>query len=514
MVWAQPMKKRALIVLFFFSCLLTYGQSPASGIHYVAPNGSSTGDGSLSRPWDLQTALNQPATVKPGDIIWVRAGTYGGGSTIFYSRLVGTAAAPIVVRGYPGERATINGWLQVGCCDQNPQPNMGSYVWFWGLEFSSSITDRTGGADGSSAILDGVDTWALGSKFINNIVHDTRNGFGMWQEGPDAEAYGNIVYFNGFQGPDRGHGHGFYVQNNTGTKTISNNIIFDQFDNGMQFYGSSASNVKNIVVQGNVSFNNGALAAPTSVGLAYADDVVVAIGSGAQGIQLLNNYFYFTPSLNLGNNELGWTNPNVDMVCRGNYFMGGFEAVALGNWSSVVFQNNTIYSRDKYEVLVNSTVPVSGFTWNNNTYYGSGIFQINGAGTFFSGWPAKSGLDSQSTFHSGEPTGVWTFVMPNHYEPGRANIVVYNWDHAASVALDVSGTMTSGARYEIVDAQNYFGPPVAAGTYDGKPISVPMTGLTVAVPNGNVATVPTHTSPEFAAFVLRPAARNRIAPHR
>jgi hypothetical protein len=37
----------------------------------------------------------------------------------------------------------------------------------------------------------------------------------MWKEAIGAEAYGNVIYFNGFQVSDRGHRHGFYVQNDT-----------------------------------------------------------------------------------------------------------------------------------------------------------------------------------------------------------------------------------------------------------------------------------------------------------
>src|SRR6187399_3664170 len=76
---------------------------------YVAPTGSAAGDGSIAKPWDFQGALNQPRAVKPGDTIWIRGGTYGNGRIIYYSRLVGTSAAPIVVRRYKEERAIVNG---------------------------------------------------------------------------------------------------------------------------------------------------------------------------------------------------------------------------------------------------------------------------------------------------------------------------------------------------------------------------------------------------------------------
>ena len=87
--------------------------------HYVSPLGSASGDGTIDHPWDLQTGLSQSPAIHSGDLIWIRGGTYGLGRDIFRSNLMGTAAAPIVVRQYPGERAVINGWLQVGCCDRN-----------------------------------------------------------------------------------------------------------------------------------------------------------------------------------------------------------------------------------------------------------------------------------------------------------------------------------------------------------------------------------------------------------
>src|SRR5437016_11122256 len=54
---------------------------------YVSPNGSANGNGSINSPWDLQTALLQPAAVRPGDVIWMRGGTYAGN---YYSGLNGS----------------------------------------------------------------------------------------------------------------------------------------------------------------------------------------------------------------------------------------------------------------------------------------------------------------------------------------------------------------------------------------------------------------------------------------
>ena len=76
---------------------------------YAAPSGSAAGDGSVGRPWDLQTALTKPS-VMPGDSILLRGGTYEGA---FTSNLTGTAQAPIRVQQYPGERAVLDTLSQV-----------------------------------------------------------------------------------------------------------------------------------------------------------------------------------------------------------------------------------------------------------------------------------------------------------------------------------------------------------------------------------------------------------------
>lgn len=86
------------------------------GQFFAAPYGSSQGNGTSLRPWDSATALadntktqNVNNVVKPGDTIWLRGGTYGMGTNVYFSGLAGTSNNPIIVRQYPGERAIIDG---------------------------------------------------------------------------------------------------------------------------------------------------------------------------------------------------------------------------------------------------------------------------------------------------------------------------------------------------------------------------------------------------------------------
>jgi hypothetical protein len=477
-------------------------QLPGSGNQfYVAPNGKSTGNGSISSPWDLATALAHPAAVKPGDTIWLRGGTYVGN---FTSKLKGAVGKPIIVRQYPGERATIDtSTITTGA---GITAN-GSDTWFWGFEIMSSYTQRRTGAAGSFSApsrVDGIDTYGPRNKFINLVVHDTAQGFGYWTPAEDNEIYGSLIYYNGWSGPDRGHGHGVYGQNLNGTKVIEDNIQFAGFGMGLRCYGSENAYAKHFRFLGNVSFNSGYLAGgPTN----HWSNYMVTVGSGAEDIVFDDNHSYHTTTED-GYSQLGWSFSGVekDLKARNNYFIGGESAVEVWNWNQLTFTGNVMYARGNTDFVINfnhlSNQNKAAYAFDDNTYYGSGLFRYQKSNTAWSNWKNLTGLDKDSKFISGRPTGVWTYVRPNRYESGRANLIVYNWDGLQSVKFDVSAVLRAGQNYEVRDAMNFYGTAVASGVYSGAAISVPMTGLTIAPPVGNVNFQPKHTAPEFGVFVL------------
>jgi hypothetical protein len=471
---------------------------PSGNAWYVSPGGSSSGNGSINSPWDIQTALSQPSSVKPGDTIWVRGGKYGGGTSnsVIGSKLIGTASAPIIVRAYPKERAIIDAWLQVGCCDGAPNPSAGSYTWFWGLEFAGYNTNRTSGTSGPPQWAaqfnhNGADTWGAGTKFINCIVHDTGGGLSLWNAA-NAEVNGNIIYNVGGYGTDRGHGHSFYMQNAApSVLKATDNIAFNSFDMGLQAYASSDVPVQNMQIRGNVVFNSGYLYGQV------VDNLTLGGGSGGpSGMTVDSNFFYTTPGLAEGYNELGflWTPRAHDGVVTNNYFIGGNQAIDLERWDSLTFTNNFIYTKFTESMMITRTDQSTGpYNYNNNRYFGSGQFTVDtgcdnwpcpsSRNVDFSGWVSATGLDHNSSFSPGAPTGVSVTVRPNTYEPGRANIVILNWDLNPSVQVDLSNSgIKAGDQYQIRDAQNWFGGAVVSGTYNGSAVSIPLTGLQVAQP--------------------------------
>jgi hypothetical protein len=176
-------------------------------------------------------------------------------------------------------------------------------------------------------------------------------------------------------------------------------------------------------------------------------------------------------------------------------------------WAKIAFNRNVVLM-DRNYLLMFDKLPdqnVKAYDWNDNTYYGSGKWFYSGKETDdIAEWRAMSGLDSNSKQISGRPTGVWKIVRPNKYERGRANIAIYNWDLLDEVGVDLSPFLSEGDRYEIRDVQDYFGAPVTTGTYDGKLVQIPMSGLKSAMPVGVVPVNPQHTGPQFGAFVLLP----------
>ncbi len=426
-----------------------------------------SGDGSYDDPWDLATALAQPPSLQPGDTLWLRGGRYAGP---FTSDLTGSAAAPILVRAMPGARAVLDG----GAAYASTLQINGAYTWFWDLEVMRSDPDRVTAVSGSSPSdlsrghSNGVNVFGDHIRLINLIVHDDGQGFGFWTPAEDSEIYGSLVYNNGWLGPDRGHGHAIYTQNLNGTKRIYDNILFNQFSYGIHAYTEGGS-IQGFDIAGNIWFNNGIIAGGENT---LKDNCLVGGLQPAARVTLRENAGW-AHSATERSVRLGYDDPgNVDVTLLDNYFVGA--TVFAQPWQSITMNGNTFYSE------------VSG--------------EIN------------TGDYTDNTYQATRPGGVKVILRPNLYEPGRANIAIYNWDLAASVAVDVSSVLSPGTEFELRNAQDFWSAPVLAGTYTGSPLVIPMQAWPAAAPLGFPVS-PTPTGPEFNVFVLLPYRQPALDQH-
>jgi hypothetical protein len=428
--------------------------------YFAAPWAAADGDGGFDRPWPLSTALAHPPAVQPGDIIWLRGGVYHGP---FTSRLTGAQGAPITLRAYPGERATLEG---CSCPDSVLTVN-GAWAWYWGFEIRSSDPNRTTDAVRGA----GVTILAPNTKFINLIVHDNNQGFSFWTPAVDAELYGNLVYYNGWDEADRGHGHGVYSQNADGTKLIADNIIFGQFSHGIHIYGTEEAPLDNFDVQGNALFQNGAVSKTSG----YARNLLLGGGRVARNANVLRNYTYYPVDQGAGENNLGYRAGCLDANVRENYLVGG-TALAVINCQGLTFANNLVYGT--MAVAVQTEYP-------DNQYLAA------------------------------RPSTPSVFVRTNRYERNRATIIVYNWQRAESVDVNLSRVdIRPGDRYEIRSAEDYYGDTLT-GTYTGQPVRIPIHGWGVAQPVGYPK--PNSALPEFGVFIVSNLSRDpawRLPPRR
>ena len=428
------------------SVTLTVTETPQSlGGFYVSPSGSSSGDGSINKPWDLKTAMSQPAAVRAGDTIWLRGGTYRGG---FTSLLKGTAASPITVRPYPGEHVRID--LHNSASGSDGDVNIrGDYVEFRDLEIMSSKT----GPRVASNDRGNFNDYGSYNKFINLVIHDIHN-IGFWADGAGGEFYGTIIYNNGYE-TTSGGSHAIYAQNRDGTKVIRDNLIFNQFTYGIHIYGSKTSYLRGFDVEGNTVFNNGA-----ALGQGYKRSYDIHIGgsSPADNVTVANNYTYQNGHDGVVRLGYPWGVDNRKLTLADNYFVS--DLIFAKSWNPLTASGNTVVG------------DVSGTS-------SSGISTV------------------------GNPSGARVFVRPNEYEDGRANITVYNWDQRATVDVDLSSVLTAGAAYEIHHVYDLFGAPVASGTYTGAPIKIPMKAVTAPRPIGGEAlNAPITLGPEFGVFLV------------
>jgi len=461
--------------------------------YHAAPGGSSGGDGSAARPWDLQTALSGGnGKVQPGDTIWLRGGTFTGA---FSSSLTGTSVAPIIVRQYPGERAIIDragtGTAEILSVD-------GAWTVFWGFEIMNSTLTRTTTRKTGVYMRSGTNI-----KLVNLVIHDV--GMGVFAE-PSTnglEIYGAIIYNEGYEEATRSNGHALYLKQNAGgSKLIQDNILFNAFGFGVHVYADAGTgDLRNMTFDGNVAFNNGTLSIFPSRNMQIGGQNV------ADGDVMTNNMTYESPGVTWGNVRIGYqTLENGTVRLSGNTFVGGLPVLDVGYWQSATLQSNLFIGASSMDQLHDPTT--SGQQWSGNLYRrdpSATAWMYNGSNLTFPGWQSATGLGATDQALAGTPTATQVFVRPNRYEPGRATVVVYNWGNQGSVAVDLTGIVAVGSRYEVRNVQDLFGAPVASGTFGGGTIAIPMGGVTPPQPIGGSPVAPLVTGPAFDVFVVTSA---------
>jgi len=432
-------------------------QKPTGGFHATI-DGTPGGDGSLASPWDLATALLDPPGVAPGDTIWVHAGHYKG---TFVVKQDGEEGKPITIRAMPGERVTLDG---DGALDQPVIQIYRAWTVLRDLEITNSNEDRR--SDRATGIYVGGDHITL----ANLAVHDVGVGISGGQmradgtqEGTDIELYGSLFYNNGYLGVDRGHGHHTYLTNRTSVVRMEENVLFYAYGFGVHNYSANDSkSVRNMELVGNVWFLNGVPGQKLTDGCMIGHDGTEVVSD----ITLREN-FGWAMGLSDRDVRLGWSTPNENATLKDNYFVG--LTIFQDQWTGISMSGNS---------FIGSVQGVDTANYPDNTYLDAA--------------PAKNHV----------------VLRPNRYEPGRAHIIAYNWEGKDEVSVDPSAVVPVGAAFVVRNVQNFYGPPVVSGTYEGGEISIPVANLPITQPVGDPEAIPAdqRTGAAFNVFVLQSAA--------
>ena len=249
------------------------------------------------------------------------------------------------MRQYPGERAILQSNIAVAAT--SILEVHGSWTWFWGVEIRGTKTTKLGERG------TGLNVFGANMKLINLVIHDT-GGIGFWNGSDNSEMYGNLIFYNGYQGSDRGHGHAIYSQNKLGVKRIVDNMYFNSFGHGLHIYGSENAFLNNSYVEGNIGFNNGVMSLD-----GLTTNILVGGGTVANNHTYLNNYTYFNPGSGNGRAAhlaygLGCSNSTV----RGNVLVGSPVAAIVG-CTNLTMEGNT---------MIGSLQGFSQGSYPSNTY--------------------------------------------------------------------------------------------------------------------------------------------------
>ena len=324
---ATPCNARWLVVVL---SLLAAGPLEAAE-WYAGPQGKVAGKGTRETPWGSRIGPGRAASARPRRYALAAGGNLSSsqsqiGHAGYVVQLKGQEAKPIRVRAEPAARVTIDGALSV----QAPS----DWLWISDLEFviaENSTMPRRIAEGGSSPGSYGRPWGGLnvfsgrGCKYIHLVIHDTAQGISFWSGATDNEIYGCIIYDNGWEAPDRGHGHAIYTQNEKGLKTIADCIMTGGYGFSLHAYGSPRAFVNHYLAVGNIVYRSGPF--------------LIGGGRPSRDIRVFDNFLY-RADMQIGYSAAS----NEDCQIRDNLIVNG--GLSIKNYRHVVKEGNQVISSD------------------------------------------------------------------------------------------------------------------------------------------------------------------------
>lgn len=342
--------------------------APSTNNEYfiATTNGGGSDFNDCSEQFPCATIVYASTKLTPGDILYIRGGTYDEGSnsmwTSIYQGPAGTAENPITIKAYLNEKPVFDGSSHGTAGDGNG--------WYF-LNFAAAthkyliidglITQYYKGT--SITIADYSDNITIQNCIFKNNRYTTRGAYGIYIEGYDSWPKDIIIKNNIFQDmPDvdcancNGAGiHFWHAQSGrSGERIYIYNNIFNNVESGVLI----ADSPKDVYIINNTFYNN----EDYSLNLYnYGADVP----DNAENIDIKNNIIYNTNGLgtyvsSYYNDVTEWDYNFWYRGNGGNIIEWWTPALEHKTWTLAQFVANTIHGNNSSESnpLFNSTNPL------------------------------------------------------------------------------------------------------------------------------------------------------------
>src|ERR1051326_676702 len=457
--------------------------------YYVADHDpSSSYPGTITQPWPLHFALRGAGgVIQAGDTVWIRGGTYRGDPAGAQGKgkdivtvSTGQPSVPILFRAYAGERPILQDSTvgAPGTDSGKSQLNVqtGNLV-FVGLEFTNIHPNRT------TVRPDMIynNAGANNNVYDQLVIHDGGVGFYNDPAASNVMIQNSVIYNIGYQGTDRGHGHGIYLRSNIGHVWAAGNAIFNTFGYGIHAYTDpGAGKLIRIILSSNVVFNSGTLSNNSNEA-----NILLGGSDFADADTVAYNATYFTPGYGKINVQFGYgTFGNGSIYVRsGNYFVGGKTVLDIGYWGAQSFTwdwEQTFAGSDTIVAMHDSTTfgggdPAIGMTFYRDTMATAWTYG-NVAGNL-PWWRAATGVDNS-------PENMKPPTVEGRY--GGAFLRIFHIGNQSSFSgAHFRVCSANGQTYTVRNVQNLWGTPVTTGTCNlSQNISLPIQSATPPTPIG------------------------------
>jgi hypothetical protein len=327
------------------------------GVYYVSTGGRDSNRGTLASPWrHIQYALDH---VGAGSTVNVLGGVYR--EFVTFPRSGSPSKGYIVLQNYAGQHAVIDG-TGLAVSGEKGLVNIVNrqYVKLIGFDVRNL---RGGGLP--SAFPQGISVRGRGAfiEIRNNKVHNIRNscgncgahGIAVYGRDPNASIHDLLIDGNEVYNGKFGWSESLVLNGNVELFTVSNNIVHDNDNIGIDFIGFEGENPNPAVdrardgtVTGNLVYNINSFGNP-----AYGDDRSadgIYVDGGTRILIERNIVHHANLGIELASEHAGKNTSYITL--RNNFLYNNTQAgIALGGYDTkrgstrnCVIVNNTLYN--------------------------------------------------------------------------------------------------------------------------------------------------------------------------